>query len=366
MRYTREDGCRAWLTCGRMPYDVLKGLMADYGAAEAVYDRFCAGDTELKERLPVPSVEALQTWSCQEQLHKLMLTMQRHAMGIVYLDDYAYPEELHNLADAPVLLYYQGDLQCLNNRCITMVGSRNASLAGLKAAEDIAGELARSGVCVVSGMANGIDAASHWGCIRAGGCSAGVVACGLDVDYPRDSGELRRAMLDSGGVLLSEYAPGVPARNYHFPVRNRILAGLSRGTVMVECRLRSGSMTTVQHALDQGRDVFAWPGAPGTEWAEGAHQLIREGARYMTCARDILEDLDWLSLCPPTRDQVASLPPLTQEQKQVYLLIRRGAQSMDALAMESGMDTPALTSTLTMLQLLGLVRSEPGKTYSIV
>lgn len=367
MRYTREDGCRAWLTYGFLSYQALRGVIEEFGCAEPIYDRFMGeGDGFLREWADEEQLSLLRQQAPRQRMHEMMQLMQRFDMGIVYLEDAAYPEELRHLNDPPVFLYYQGDLECASGRCITMVGSRNASIKAIEAAESMARGLGECGVTVVSGMALGIDTAAHTGCISACAPSIGVLGCGLDVDYPAENKELKKQLLDGGGLLLSEYAPGVTPRGWYFPVRNRIMAGLSRATVMVECRLRSGSMSTVQHALDQGRDVFAWPGIPGTEWAEGAHQLIRDGARYATSATDILEDLDWLENRPPTKAQKAALPPLSEEQKRVYACLKRGSQSMDELALATSLESASLSSALTMLQLLGLVRAEPGKIYSVI
>ena len=365
MRYTREDGCRAWLTTGHLPLKLLRALMKEWGTAEHIYDSFCAGDEALMEQLKERRV-ILKERAERSAMHSLLRAMQEADMGILYLEDYAYPELLRTLDDAPVLLYYRGSLECLQGRCLTIIGTRKASLLGRETAQEIAAELARNGVCVVSGMAYGIDSAAHRGCVEAGGCSCAVLACGLDVDYPRENAELKRQLLRGGGVMLSEYPPGVRADASHFEMRNRILSGLSRGTLMVECRERSGSMITVRHALEQGRDVFVWPGIPGSVNAEGAHILLRDGGRIVNCARDILEDLSWLSNPAPTREQLASLPAMTPEQKQLYLILQRGSSSMDELAMETGMETPKLVTALSMLQLAGLVRAEPGKRYSVI
>lgn len=367
MRYQREDACRAWLTYGYLAYDALRDLLETHGSAEAIYERFGRDGPGFLSKMAKPEqIEALRRQADGEQMHQMLLTMQRLNMGILSLDDYSYPEDLLNISDPPVFLYWQGDLECLKRRCVTMVGSRSASIPALEATRQVACELSNQGVTIVSGLANGIDQAAHQGCMKGASPTAGVLACGLDVDYPSGSSKLKREILEGGGVLLSEYPPGVPAISWHFPVRNRILSGLSRAVLMMECRLRSGSMTTVQHALDQGREVFAWPGVAGSPWAEGAHQLLREGARYFTCAKDVMEDMGWEGMPLPSREQVASLPPLTPDQKQVYQQLKRGEQSMDELTLATGMDAAQLTGALTMLQLLGLIRALPGKRYQIV
>lgn len=367
MRYTREDGCRAWLTCGQLRYEGMRRLMEDFGCAEAAYDRFRKNRAALSPYAEEEQLELLWQASSPEAMHEMMVTMRREDMGIVSLADYQYPDALRNIADPPLMLFFRGSLDCLMGRCVTMVGARNASPAGIDAAFQVARELGEAGVTVVSGMAMGIDTASHEGCLAGGSPTAAVLACGLDIDYPVDNRPLKERLLASGGVMLSEYPPGTPAYSWHFPVRNRILSGLSRAVVMMECRVRSGSMRTVQHALDQGREVYAYPGKLGTEWAEGAHQLLREGANYFATAQDILVDMGWAEEAAkglPAKVAQQSLPPLSEEQRRVLAEISREECSFDQLAERTGMDAPQLSGALTMLQLLGLVKSLPGKIYA--
>lgn len=200
-------------------------------------------------------------------MHQMLVTMQEHDMGIMYRDDLNYPGQLLNIQEPPVFLFWRGDPDCLSRRCMTFVGARHASVQGEQATEDITRELSSRGVTIVSGMAQGIDQAAHRGCLKGGSPTVGVMACGLDIRYPAGTKGLKQQIIDGGGVLLSEYHPGDPQIDWHFPRRNRILSGLSKGVVMMECSIRSGSMTTVRHALDQGKDVFAWPGYPGSEAA---------------------------------------------------------------------------------------------------
>lgn len=365
MRYTREDGCRAWLTYGNLPYEGLRRLWEDHGgSAEAIFDRFAEDPPFIREYGAQASLDALRTAAKPEKMHKLMCTMSQHQMRIMSIDDICYPDLLREISDPPVLLYYQGNPDCLTGKCITMVGSRSASPHGLMIAHDVAKELAQSGVTIVSGFALGIDTACHEGCLAGGGTTCAVMACGLDVEYPSDSNDFRRQILDGGGVTLSEFPPGSRALGWHFAIRNRIMSGLSRATMMMECKRKSGSMLTVQHALDQGREVYAYPGQPGTPSAEGAHALLREGATYFSYAEDILTDLGWRDTAHIDRKETqAALPPLTTEQRKVLTVLAGGEQSFDQLAAETGLDASELSGALTMLQLLGLIHPMPGKAY---
>lgn len=366
MRYTREHGCRAWLTYGLMSADTIAALLEEYGCAEAIYDQFLKqGSQAVKKRLTPEAVERLKAQAEPDAMHRMMLTMQRLQTGILGMDDAQYPESLRNIPSPPALLFYRGDPDCLLGKCITVVGSRRASPRGTEITHDICRDLSAAGVTIVSGLAVGIDTAAHQGCIDGGSPTAAVLATGMDVDYPSANVDLKESIVANGGILLSEYPFGAQSNRYVFRVRNRIMSGLSRATLMMESRIRSGSFLTVQHALDQGRDVYAYPGILGTEWAEGAHQLLREGASYFTGAADILEDLGWDDDAPAIRQKAPEqqLPPLSPEQRAVYSALSKGESSFDELAESTGIEAPSLSVALTMLQMMGLIKALPGKCY---
>lgn len=365
MRYSREDGCRAWLTYANSKADALSDLLEEYGCAETIYDKFMkSGGAFLKKWINQYGIDQLKEHSSREQMHDMLVTMRKHGIGIIAKSDDVYPASLHMIQNPPALLFYKGNLECTMGKCIAIVGSRKASMQGVEATEKLSCELSQSGVNIVSGLAMGIDAAAHEGCIAGGSPTIAVLGCGIDVDYPLENLDLKERIVQNGGLLLSEYPPGTRASKYVFQVRNRIISGLGKALIMMESQIQSGSMLTVHHALDQGREVFAYPGIPGTEWAEGAHQLLREGANYFTSANDILEDLGWADDLPqPSKAEKETLPPLSDDQRKVFGLLSRGEMSFDQIAYESGLSTPALSIALTMLQMMGLVKSLPGKMY---
>lgn len=365
MRYTREDGCRAWLTYGLLRADVVCDLLQEFGSAEAIYDRFTAsGSGFLKKRVGEYGIGQLAEQANRDKMHDMLVTMQRLNIGILSVDDPQYPDSLRNIQSPPGLLFYRGNLDCLMGKCVSVVGSRKASPQGIDVTQRLCRELSEAGVTIVSGLAMGIDAAAHEGCLDGGSPTAAVLGCGIDVDYPVENLDLKERIVDQGGVLLSEYPPGYRANKHVFQVRNRIISGLGKALLLMESRIQSGSMLSVHHALDQGKDVFAYPGIPGTEWAEGAHQLLREGANYFTSAQDILEDLGWDAEAPrPTVQQMKELPAMSEDQRRVFMLLSQGELSFDQLAAETKLPVPTLNVALTMLQMMGLVKAMPGKSY---
>lgn len=294
MRYTREDACRAWLTYSGLKASVVRKLMEEYGGCSALYDRFLdSGYTSLNAYLTPEMIQVLRKQADKNAMHDMLVIMQAHDMGIMGMDHPDYPDSLRQIDEPPALMFYRGNTACLRNRCVTMVGSRKASNAGVEASVRIGRELSQAGVSIVSGMAMGIDSASILGCLEGGSPAIGVMACGLDVNYPNGGRKLRETLLQQGGILLSEYPPKTPALAFHFRVRNRIIAGLGKVLLMMEASIKSGTMLTVHHALDQGKDVYAYPGVSGTAESEGAHQLLREGALFFSSSKDILEDTKW-------------------------------------------------------------------------
>jgi DNA processing protein len=267
-----------------------------------------------------------------------------------------YPTQLRHIHDPPALLYVVGRPPPDPTSAVAVVGSRRCTPTGREVAHEIGRRLATAGVTIVSGAARGIDAAAHEGALAAGGGrTLAVLGCGVDVVYPRGARELIERIRASGTVL-SEYAPGTPPLQWNFPARNRIVAGLCRGTVVVEGAVGSGSMITAEHALEFGREVFAVPGAVTNPLAASPLRLVREGATMIRGAEDLLEDLG-IEIAP---DEVADRVGLTEPERRVLDALA-GATLPERLAAEIGASLPDVVGVLMRLELRGLVRGVGGR-----
>ncbi len=206
----------------------------------------------------------------------------------IKLGDDKYPENLKNIYGKPQILYVLGNEELLNSKAIAIVGCRNATDYGLKNAYKFGYELAKKGICIISGFARGIDTYSHKGAIAAKGKTIAVLGCGLDIIYPPENGELYKQIIKSGGAIITEYSLGSKPEKHHFPARNRIISGLSEGVLVVEAKKRSGTMITVEHALEQGKEVYAVPGSVFSDNSYGTNELIKEGAIPVTRVEDFI------------------------------------------------------------------------------
>lgn len=278
-----------------------------------------------------------------------------------------YPDLLRFLPDAPLALFVMGDPQTLLSPQIAIVGSRNPTRGGAQTATEFAAHFVRGGLAVTSGMALGIDAAAHSGALQGGGPTLAVTATGLDRVYPASHRELAHAIAENG-ALVSEFPPGTAPRPGHFPRRNRIISGMSLGTLVVEAALKSGSLITAHLAAEQGREVFAIPGSIHNPLARGCHRLIREGAKLVETAADILEELapalrEYLDQTPtpPPPDPAATHSPAGDPDYQ-NLLQAMGFDpvSTDMLVERTGLAPEDISSMLLLLEMEGRVSSVPG------
>jgi DNA processing protein len=275
--------------------------------------------------------------------------------------DPCYPELLGRIDAPPEKLYAKGAMERNDALAIAIVGSRQPTPYGRHMARRISGDLAKAGVTVISGLARGIDTEAHQAALRKGGRTIAVLGCGLDVDYPRGAGDLKKKIC-SNGAMVTEFQNGTHPLPRNFPTRNRIISGLSLGVVVIEAGRRSGSLITARWALDQGREVMAVPGRADSPLSAGPIDLIRDGAMPVTGADDILEELG-LEL---DKDSTTSIPEPMGETGQVLAALSPGPRLPEELATSTGWPLPKVLAVLSELMIEGLVTVEPGGSYVLL
>ncbi len=278
-----------------------------------------------------------------------------------YLSD-DYPEKLKNIYDPPAFLFYDGDLECLKSPCLAIVGSRNLSDYGRAMAERMARELVQAGFTVVSGFARGIDTAAHRAAIESGGLTAAIFGCGLDIVYPFENKALYKNLI-LNGCAISEFPFGEKPDRYHFPRRNRIISGLSLGVLIVEAADKSGALLTADHALEQGREVFAVPGSVVSKTSAGTNKIIKQGAKLVTCVEDILEELKFLVPKQKKQPRPVLKIDLPEEQKKIYEVLTDEPLQVDRIVKDSGVPVSRALELLLDLELNGLIRQLSGKMF---
>jgi DNA processing protein len=281
---------------------------------------------------------------------------------LVTLSDAEYPMLLKELTDAPPYLFVRGALQT-DLLAVALVGSRQASPYGLGTATRLAGELSAMGAAVVSGLARGVDTAAHRGALEQGGHTIGVLGCGIDIVYPYENRRLYAEMAERGAII-SEFPPGTKPLAENFPRRNRIISGLCRAVVVVEAAEKSGSLITASYALEQGRDVFAVPGNVTQSGSRGTNWLIKQGAKLVESAADILDE------CPRSRTVPAQMmlpiePSLNPVESAIMALLLDAPCHIDELVGRSRLTPAELSVMLLRLELQGLIQQQPGKYFAL-
>jgi DNA processing protein len=360
----------AWLRLERAggigPRTGLK-LLEAFGSIEAVFEAVSnAGQAALAGHLNAAQARALQAPASGELERLIEATLrwrERPGHHVLALGEPGYPDLLANIPDPPLLLYIKGRVELLASPMLAIVGSRNASAQGKANAQAFAESLSGAGLCIVSGLALGIDAAAHEGAMKGPGSTVAVMGTGPDLIYPARNRALgERIGLD--GCIVSEYPIGTPPLPGNFPKRNRIISGLAAGVLVVEAAAQSGSLITARQAAEQGREVFAIPGSIHAALAKGCHLLIREGAKLVDTAADVLEAMamsplaHWRGASAGDASVKAQAPPAGSE----ALLAALGHDPVepDTLLASPGMNPALLSSQLLALELAGLLERGPG------
>ncbi|MES2508873.1 MAG: DNA-processing protein DprA [Pseudomonadota bacterium] len=364
-----RDELRAWLRLTLSPgvgNEASRKLLATFGSAQAIFEQRAA---TLKQLLGDKLGQALaEEPATLDALLQTTITWLASAPDrqVVTLGDTAYPASLLNIADPPLMLYMMGSLvkgsaAGDDTNCLAIVGSRNPTPQGEINARQFAKTFGASGMCVVSGLAMGVDGAAHDGALLGGGTTIAVVGTGLDRVYPKKHLELAHRIAASG-MIVSEFPLGTPPISSNFPKRNRIISGLSQGTLVIEAALKSGSLITARMATEQGKEVFAIPGSIHSPQSRGCHWLIKQGAKLVENAEDVLEELQL-----PVMRHAESDAPEDDEASETapadagfMSALGFDVVSLDALQARTGMPTPELQTKLLELELEGQLTRLPG------
>ena len=330
-------------------------LLRAYGSPRRIFE---AGHAALAAHVPAATARALcapPSSTTLQQRDAVLAWLEHPAHAVLKLDDPRYPQALANIPDPPLLLYIRGRIELLARPGLAIVGSRNATSQGKANARHFASALSHAGVCVVSGLALGIDAAAHEGALEGSGATIAVVGTGADLFYPSRNRVLAERIARDG-CIVSEYPLGTPPTPGNFPKRNRIISGLSAGVLVVEAAAQSGSLITARVAGEQGREVFALPGSIHAPLAKGCHVLIREGARLVETVGEILDAMRMSPLAP----EVASATPT--ETDCLGLLDHLGHEpvDIDTLLVRSGGNVGELSLGLLALEMAGMLERLPG------
>jgi len=354
----------AWASLQLLP-DVsarmLAGLLKALGGPEEVRG---AARASLAKLVPVDVALAIERGPDPALLERTLSWIAAPGHALVAWDDADYPRALLTISDPPPAFYYSGRHELLNRPSIAIVGSRNATPQGMDNAEAFAATLSGAGFTIVSGLALGIDTAAHRGGLSAGGSSIAVMGTGPDRIYPSANRGLGQRLAAEGGVL-SEFPIGTPPLPANFPRRNRLLSGLSRGVLVVEATLASGSLITARFAAEQGREVFAVPGSIHSPFSKGSHRLIKEGAKLVETAHDVLEELGGVV---PTEGPGMQVPARDVEGDAGRVLEALGHDpaGVDALSTRTGLAAGAISVALVELELSGRITSLPGGAFQRV
>lgn len=339
---------------------LIKALLERFGSPKRIFKasrRELARVDGIGERL----AELIKETDVQEKVQRELKLIEELNASIVTITDQSYPKNLRQIFDPPPLLYVRGDLHMRDDLAISMVGSRLTSHYGRMITERIAGDLASHGVTIVSGMARGIDSAAHRGALSVGGRTIAVLGCGVDIVYPRENRHLSEEII-AHGAIISEFPLSTPPDGVNFPRRNRIISGLSLGVVVVQANSRSGSLITAGLALEQNRDVFAVPGNVGMAGSRGTNRLIKQGAKLIESAEDILEEV-----LPRFQHQGLEPedwnPSLEEEEERVFSLLEDEPIHIDSIIAQTRMSASRISTILLQLELKGLIQQLSGKRF---
>ena len=335
-----------------------------FGDVEEAYGA-CLNDLSQIDGLNVKKAENFLRERDKINPDKALEEVQNRGIDFLTFEDEKYPEMLKQISNPPAVLYYKGDIQSCNlERTLAVVGSRRASFSAKEAVNKILSELKDTDICIVSGLAAGIDTAAHLAALENNLKTIGVIASGFDFIYPSSNKYLYQKLENGGGVVVTEYYPTFQPLKFRFPQRNRIVSGLSYGTLVAEASLKSGALITANLCLEQGRELMCIPGLISNPNTEGIYKLLKNGAALVTHAQDILEALNW-EIKPPEQLKIDSCIMNEDEQK-IFEALEVEEKGFDELSAITKMGTAELLTNLTTMELKGIIKQVTGDRYKRV
>jgi DNA processing protein len=353
----------AWLNSVQGLSNGKIGKILDYfnGNTNDLWDNFHAEKKNLQLKEEIVRDLSLAKDGFEEALIK---RLNKEKAIIVTAYDADYPRKLLEIDGAPFILYVKGSMENINNLSIAVVGSRKATGYGKWAAEKFTRELSELGVNIVSGLAVGIDSVAHKTALKCGAKTIGVIACGIDMVYPKINEHLYNDISEKGGAVITEYTFGMQPMSNNFHDRNRIISGLSYGVLVVEAQERSGTLITAGHAANQGREIFAVPGNIDSIYSKGTNSLIRDGAKIITTLNDILEEIPMLKEKLAQKNNI-DLKSLSSDEMKIIECLLSVNKTVYEIAAETGLDTPVLLSFLTFLEMKGKIVQISGNKFAL-
>ncbi len=340
-------------------------LIERFGSSEAILNAPRAELESLSGIGPKLATAIIETSRTIDIASEISLAKEKNVQIIPYTSD-QYPKHLKAIYDPPLVLYVKGEILETDVIALAIVGARRCTYYGISQAERFSRLLAQKGLCIISGMARGIDAAAHRSAINANGRTIAVLGCGLGVVYPRENIELAEKIVQHGAIV-SELPMNTPPDFRNFPPRNRLISGLSLGVLVVESALNSGSLITAQWALEQGKEVFAIPGNIDSIYSRGTHKLIKEGAKLVEDVIDIIQELgpvaEALSPCDESETSDPRSLALNSQEKRIFSFLSSNPKDIDEIIQNTKLPTSVVTSTLMILEIKKLVKQLSGKRF---
>lgn len=361
MDYDLHEQYRIWLsTVKGMTPKKYKTLIQNIGDAKTVWD----SPEIAKDFLDEKTYKSLVKHISQEEFIKIFYKLEKSGITAISSSSPAYPETLLELYDPPPVLYIRGNMDLFHERLFAVVGTRTPSFDGKKTASEFVSAISKEDVVIVSGLARGIDTIAHEACLASGGRTIAVLGSGLNQMYPPENAELAEEIISKGGALISEMQPDEGPQKWSFPMRNRIIAALCKGVLIVEGKKTSGAMITAANALDLSRDIYAVPGSIYARLSEGPNHLIQNGAFPALSPWDILESQRW-GVRPENQSENAKHANLSENEKIVVELLKIQSLSFDEISKQASFSPSELNSLLTMLVLRGIIVKTPGNSYRL-